>query len=207
MAEASSKRKNILTRLFVHDSDPNPKPRAGLDVNTVVFKYQNDQETRVPLAQFFGGTLPAPGVGRAAAAFGINTSAGNTVGTIDRAKDPETGKLEEPHPEDVKRAVEDRVQVFLDGRWASEAGPGGGFTSTKMDTLIKFRTEINGKPADEAWQAEMRRMLDESPDFWKDLMNDAEFAAVHEALKAERAAARAKAAAEAAKGKTGGLQI
>ena len=197
MATSKKREQPILTRLFVHDNG-HVGPRAGLDVNTVVFKYQDDKETRVELAQFFGGSLPAPGVGRAAAAFGIQTSAGNTVGTVERERD-EAGKIiGDPHPDDVREAVEDRIATFLAGRWASEAGPGGPGTSSKMDTLIKFRTEVLKQPADDEWQAKVRAQLEEDENWWKTLLQDPQFRSVHATLQAERAAARAKAAAEKA---------
>ncbi len=197
-----AKRDPILVRLFSHDNG-HVGPRANLDVNAVIFKYQNGNETRVELAQFFGGSLPGPCVGRAAAAFGINTSAGNTIGTLDREKDPETGKLVPPHPDDVQREVEDRISTFKDGRWSSEAGPGGGGTSTKMETLIAYRTKVLKQAADEAWQAKVRKQLEEDENWWKTLLQDPDFRSVHATLTAERAAARAKAAAEAASSKKG----
>jgi len=196
MADTKKRSKGILTRLFVHDGDPTPRPRAGLDVNMIVFKYGDDSETRVPLAPFFGGTLPAPSVGRAAAAFGINTSAGNTVGTLDRERDA-SGKLEEPDPADVKAAVEDRLETFNAGRWAAEEGAGGPGVGTRLLSLIAFR-EASGKTADEAWKAKMRERLEEDKDFWKSLTANDAFMSVHAKLVAERAAAKAKAAASKA---------
>ena len=87
-----AKRLPILTRLFLHDSSNHPKPRVGLDVNEIIFKYQDETETRVPLSSYCpGGVIIGPGVARAAMAFGINTSAGNTVGALDREKDEITG--------------------------------------------------------------------------------------------------------------------
>jgi hypothetical protein len=202
----TKKRSAILTRLFIHESDKTPRPRAGLDVTEIVFKYADEQETRVPLAQFFGGTLPAPGVGRAAAAFGINTSAGNTIGTLERERDA-SGKLAEPDPADVKAAVEDRLETFAAGRWAAEEGSGGPGVGTRLLSLIKFR-EMSGKSADEAWKASKRQQLEEDPNFWKTLMSHDGFRAVHEGLVAERAAAKAKAAsAKAAESKGSELNL
>jgi len=192
----SKKRSAILTRLFIHESDKTPRPRAGLDVTDIVFKYADDHETRVPLAQYFGGTLPAPGVGRAAAAFGINTSAGNTIGTLERERDA-SGKLAEPDPADVKAAVEDRLETFTAGRWAAEEGAGGPGVGTRLLSLIAYR-EKSGKTADETWKAKMRERLEEDKDFWKSLVANDAFRAVHEGLVAERAAAKAKSAASKA---------
>ena len=191
MAEATkSKRARILTRLFLHDGEEHPKPRAGLNVNTIIFKYEDETETRVPLAPFFGGTLPPASVGRAAAAFGINTSAGNTIGTLEKDDD---GNV---HPADVKEAVEDRLKTFEAGRWADEAAGVGPGTTLRLDTLVKFKTEVLKSEATDEWVKTMRQKLEDDKDWWKTLMSDPSFRSVHEALKAERATARAKAAAE-----------
>lgn len=200
MAEAKSKRPRILTRLFLHD-DGSTTPRSKNDVNTVIFKFEDETEVRFPLAPIFGGTLPAPGVGRAAAAFGINTSAGNTIGTLDKDED---GNV---HPDDVKVAVEDRLATFTAGRWSEESAAGGPGTSLRLETMIKFRKDVNGKDADDAWKTAMRAKLEDDKEFWKNLMGDPAFRTVHEALKAERAASRAKAAAEKSKGLTSTLQL
>ena len=202
MAEAKTTKGRVLRRLFAHD-DGSVTGRAGLDVNTVIFKLEDEREIRDELAKYFGGKLPPPCVGRAAAAFGINTSAGNVVGTLERERD-EDGKITgTPHPDDVFEALNDRLETFKAGRWAEESAAGGPRTSLMLETAIKFRKEVQGKDSDPDWLAKTRERFEDDKDFTKKLLSDPQFRAIHEGIKLERAQARATAAAQKAAGSKG----
>lgn len=207
MADANKSTKGrVLRRLFAND-DGTVTGRAGLDVNTVIFKSEDDKEIRVDLAQFFpGGKLPSPCVGRAAAAFGINTSAGNVVGTLERERDEEGRITGTPHPEDVLEAIKDRIETFAAGRWAEESAAGGPRTSLMLEAAIAFR-KAGGKEPDADWLAKTRQRLDEDKEWSKSLMQHDGFRSHLESIKLARAQARANAAAEKAKGSSKPLDL
>ena len=143
----SKRTEDTIKRLFIHDSDPTPAPRVGLDVNALVFSFRDGTGEEVEritfnFAQVFGGTLPPPGVGRAAAAFGINTSAGNAGNTVKGEGDAAATLA------DRIEAVKARLETFSEGRWESERPSATGPRTTLVLEAIKLALERAGKTAD-----------------------------------------------------------
>lgn len=136
-----------IKRTFIHDSDPTPQARVGLDVNTIVFTFRDGKGHEVdkitfPLAQAFGGSLPAPGVGRAAAAFGINTSAGNAGNTV-KGEGGEAADLSERI-----EAIKARLETFSEGRWESERASATGPRTSMVLEAIKAVLDKGGRSDD-----------------------------------------------------------
>ena len=145
MAE-TKKRVRTIDRLFVNE-DGSVVSRATINVAHVAFKYADEKETRFDLAKIFGGKLPPPCVGRAAAAFGISTSAGNAGNTAAAAD-------ESDDPAIVREAVEERLEVFVPedgsaGEWSGERAPGGPRTSYLLEAWTTYRQEMKA-PVDDA---------------------------------------------------------
>lgn len=142
--------KTRIQRWYLHDSNMTERTaRAGLDVNTVGFTFADGTETQVELSKLFGGSLPAPSVGRAAAAFGINTSAGNAANTAGK------GSTVEETINLGKEAIEARLETFAEGRWTTERAEGGPRPSLFFDALKVFR-EQNGADTSDARMAALR---------------------------------------------------
>jgi hypothetical protein len=178
--ETASKREKHLTRLFEHESEPKVRGRAHLDVVAVIFQYEDQKQSRIDLASLFPQGLPPPCVGRAAAAFGVNTSAGNAGNTLD-------SKL----AEDIRIAVENRLELFEMGKWSQERQGGGAGPKLLLDTLVEFRKAHN-QPVDEA---SLQKFVDafDDKDRVKVWMGDPEFLAIYVRLQTERRLARAQA--------------
>lgn len=192
---AEEKRERRIIRLFSHESEQEPAPRVKLDVTGIIFKYSSGKETRWDLAKAFGGKLPPPSVGRAAAAFGINTSAGNAGNTL-------KGEDGQPvtDPDDIQAEVEARLADFESGIWSAERAAPGPRTSLMLEAAIAYR-QASGKPVDDAWTATIRQRLADDPEFRKDLLSRKDFKVVMEELKLKKAQASAAAAkAEAGAG-------
>lgn len=133
-------------RWYLHESAPNEKvARCDTDVTHVGFAYTDGEESVLDLKDVFGGSLPPPSVGRAAAAFGINTSAGNAGNTV--GKDATAAE--------VREAIEARLETFTNGRWTSERAEGGPRPSMFFEALRQHRA-ASGRPADDAAMADFR---------------------------------------------------
>lgn len=160
--ELTSKKRSV-QRWYLHDSNMEERvPRAGLDVNTVGFTFEDGSDEQIPLAEVFGGNLPPPCVGRAAAAFGINTSAGNAANTA-------TDKSSEG----ARNAVGARLDTFREGRWSTERAEGGPRSSLFFEALIEFRRS-KGADVSEAKIAELRQKYSD-PQARQDAMATGEF--------------------------------
>ena len=180
-----AKRESKVQRIFISE-DGEAHARATLDTTQVVFKYADGNETRFDLSTVFpGGALPAPCVGRAAAAFGINTSAGNLAGPLSSA-------------DEIREAVEGRLEDFASGAWTT-ARESGNRPSDLLEAWIVFRTQ-NGSPVTDNWRAGASEKLKDE-DFREQVIKEPQIAAALAKIKADRAAVRAAAAAQAAKGK------
>jgi hypothetical protein len=174
-----------LVRLFVHDSDPtNPRPRADLDVTAVIFQYADNQHSRIELSSVFPEGMPPPCVGRAAAAFGINTSAGNAGNTLSKEDKTDPGKIRE--------AVEARLEIFEAGKWSQERQGGGERPSDLLNALIAFR-QRNGQPVDDASLQKFKDRFDDK-DAVKAWKADPDFLAVLLEIQSARRLAAAQAA-------------
>lgn len=136
-----------IKRSYTHDSSSEQAPRAGLDVNAIIFSFYDGEnkvaEEKFDLAAAFGGALPAPCIGRAAAAFGINTSAGNAGNTV-KGEDGE-----DPNVADRIEAVKDRLATFLEGNWESERESSGPRVTLVVEA-IKLALTRAGKSTDDA---------------------------------------------------------
>lgn len=185
-----SDKKTRIQRWYLHESNPAERTaRAGLDVTTVGFTFADGTESSVELAKLFGGTLPAPSVGRAAAAFGINTSAGNAANTAGKgATIEETITL-------AKEAIEARLETFGEGRWTTERAEGGPRPSLFFDALRKFRAD-RGADVSDARMAQLRLDYAE-PEKRNAYLSIPEFKTVYLQLQHERQMEKAaKAAAD-----------
>ncbi len=182
--------KTRIQRWYLHDSNMTERTaRAGLDVNTVGFTFADGTETQVELSKLFGGSLPAPSVGRAAAAFGINTSAGNAANTAGK------GSTVEETINLGKEAIEARLETFAEGRWTTERAEGGPRPSLFFDALRKFRAD-RGADVSDARMAQLRLDYAE-PEKRNAYLSIPEFKTVYLQLQHERQMEKAaKAAAD-----------
>jgi len=173
MAEETSKRKRTLTRLFEHESEPKVRPRADLDVTAVIFQYEDGKSTRFSLADIFPGGLPKPCVARAAAAFGVNTSAGNAGNTLDSDA-----------PDDIRDAVEGRLELFSAGKWSQERQGGGPRTSILLEAIVEYR-KGHGLPVGDSDLQKYRDRFDDK-DAVKAWMADPDFAKIYYQIQAQK---------------------
>jgi hypothetical protein len=208
MAETDKTRNTgQLRRVFVND-EGDPTPRATNSTHTVVFKYKDNSETRFDLRQI-GVDCSKPSVARAAAAFGVSTSAGNAANTA-AANASKQGEFEEDsteHIEFLREEVEDRLADFLgkDGKpgiWSAERVAGAPRTCILLEAAIAYRTTVQKAEADATWLARTRERLQDK-DHVKKLQSNAEFRAILDNLKLEKQKANAAKSAAAAKGDTG----
>lgn len=193
MAE-TTKRKRSITRLFIND-DGSIVGRASESTHTVVFKYADDTESRFELKRI-GVDVSKPSVARAAAAFGVSTTAGNAGNTAAAAEGTDD-------PEFIKAEVDDRLDTIAPsdgtpGVWAAEREAGAPRTGLLLEAFTAYRKAELGKDADPEWLAKTRERLQDK-DFVKKLQTDAKFKGHLERIKLEKATARAAKAAEAAK--------
>lgn len=125
------------------------EPRVMLDVTAVVFRFPHTGEELVmKLADL--GPLPPPGVLRAAAAFGINTSVGNVLGSVtDRA--------------DFHDACAARWETLISGSWSSdrEFGPRIGHL---IEAISRIKTRKDGMAPSKEWTDALRAKIS-APDF------------------------------------------
>lgn len=182
MAQSSPDSKRSIYRLFKTENGQ-IGPRATLDCTAVIFKFDDDTVEEIDLAEVFGGSLPPPCVGRAAAAFGISTSAGNAGNTIPK----EEGQTKVPASE-IRAAVADRLQTFLEGQWSTDRG-GSGAPSLFIEAARRYR-QAKGADVSEAKMAELAAKIKANPDLQKDYQKIPQFMVVLEEVKAENAAKR-----------------
>lgn len=187
--EAAGKREVKVQRWFLTESNPSERvPRATNDVTIVGFTFADGTESQIDLKDIFGGSYPPVSVGRAAAAFGINTSAGNAANTA-----------EEKTPAGLKDAVDARLETFHEGRWSAERAEGGPRSSLFFDALLAYRQQ-NGADVSEAKMAALRATFAD-PEQRKAAMANGAFKKVYLQIQHERAMA----AADKASGDTGAL--
>ena len=185
-APEKSKRPARVNRLFRHEGSDELTSRATPETTHVIFKVVgNEKAIEFPLAQMFPGQkLPPPCVARAAAAFGVNTAAGNMLtGLEDADKDD---------PEAVAEAIEHRLATFADGRWSAEREGGGGRPKLIWLALLAFRQE-KGQPVDEASMAKFKAKVDDK-EAVKSWMANAGFQKHYLRIQAERQASKVSAA-------------
>lgn len=175
--DSSKKRERSIQRTFKNAEGPETS-RAQLDTTHVVFTFNDGRKIEVDMAPYFGGSLPEPCVGRAAAAFGLSTSGGNAGNTVD-----------DDTPEGIRDAVEKRVEVWNDGDWATGRDDGPG-TSLMLEALRAFRTE-KGAPTDDATMLKFKEQFKTDKVTVKKFMGHPGFAAHYNRIQLERRQARA----------------
>ncbi len=191
-----------INRRFRHEGSDELTSRATNETTHVVFEVVNHPNTKpwvfdvkeaaadgpshgvieFPLSLVFGGKLPPPCVARAAASFGINTSAGNMLTGVNNPDDPE----------EVAEAIEQRLSSFAEGRWSAERAGGGGRPKLIWLALIRMRQNL-GAPVDDNAMAKFKPMLDDKEKV-KEWMANAKFQAALASIQAERAAGQVSAA-------------
>lgn len=179
-----SKREARIQRFFLNEGSDEPTGRAQENTHTIGFKFvKNDEEIRFELAKVFGGSLPPPSVGRAAAAFGVSTSAGNAGNTA-------ASTAGSDDPEVAMEAVNKRLEQLESGEWSAERDDGTPRTSLLMEAFIAWRID-NKAPVDEAAMAPHREKFKDKEHVSK-IMAHPQIRAKLEAMKAERAVKRAQ---------------
>lgn len=121
---------------------------------------------------------------RAAAAFGVNTSVGNSFGALS-------------DPVEALRVAEERWETLKTGIWASERQTGPG-TSDILEALIRMAAD-GGKIVDEAGRERLRHKIAAAGESVKTWTADAQLNAHVLAIRQERAERKAEEAAEKAK--------
>src|SRR5689334_4312081 len=176
-----------ITRLFVNESSAEPTPRAANDTTAVILRFANKYEIKYDLAEAFGGSLPAPSVGRAAAAFGLSTSLGNAGNTAGAEAAPVVGTDEdgrpikgEADPNDIIEAVEERLARLKEGTWAAEREGAGPPTTIMVEAFVEYR-KVKGLSIDEA---RIDRFRDDIKDKGtrEQFMADADYRRVYEGI-------------------------
>lgn len=196
------KSKRSITRLFRNEGSDEPTSRATESTTHILFRFADGEETEFDLAKAFGGSLPPKGVGRAAAAFGISTSAGNAGNTAAHQKDTDD-------PEVAREAVEARLETLVPpdgspGEWSAGPAEGGPRTSLLLEAVIAYRI-ANGRPVDDAAMKPILAQLhnpdkDAAKAYAKKLGEVPQVEAELQKIKAKRAADRAAKAAASAQG-------
>lgn len=179
-AGKGSRGPNKIQRYYLQESAPNEqRARVANDVTHVCFLFEDGERLQWDLAKAFGGTLPPASVGRAAAAFGINTSAGNAANTAD-----------DKTPAGMREAVIDRLEKFEAGIWSAERAEGGPRTTIFFEALMRFRASRKSDVS-EAKMAELRETYSDKKKREQALTNAA-LREVYEQVRHEAAMERAK---------------
>lgn len=181
MDGARGSRQSKCNRLF-KDRKGELSSRTPLDVMAVVFKFPESGSTlEMNLDELPGFKELPDGVTRAAVAFGVNTSVGNTFGAI------------KGDPIAAEAAAEDRWGTLKDGDWAAERE--GGMRIGDLVEAVKRAKTKAGHPFDEAG---FRKSLESGEKDRNVVANIPAVKAELEALRLEKIQARVKAAQAAA---------
>ena len=175
---ASRGKREKADRIFL-DSNGKEFPRTFEGVQAVEFRFKNGHKLHMPL-----DSLPE-GILRAAAAFGINTSVGNTFGAIEDL-------------EDALEAAESRWEQLCRGVWSAERSTGPR-TGDLLEALCRALAGI-GKRVTEADREGLEKQLEDAA-FAKSVGSDPQVAVHLAAIRKERAEERARKALEADTGK------
>lgn len=124
------------------------------------------------------------GVRNAAALFGLVTSITNTFGGV---------KV----PEEAIAAAQERLEILLEGDWASER-QSGPRSSHILEAAVAVRADA-GKDTTDEWKDKFLAAIKADENYVKELAKDPAFAAKLAAIKAKAAQERAAKAAEKAK--------
>lgn len=183
---AESKKTRITKRTFV-DGSGEVSGRAGLETQTINVEFVDNGHNLV-----INMNELSPGVLNAAAAFGLVTSITNAFGGM---KDVD----------EMIEAAEARLETLSEGQWAAERQTGER-TSDLVEAICRVQAEAGVTVSDEARAEFAKRIKDESdPLDRKTLLANARVAAAFEAIKLERAQARAAKKAQEAEGSSADL--
>lgn len=186
MDRATSVRASKCTRMF-RGKDGELVSRTPLDVEAVVFKFaESGQVLEMDLNQLPGfKELPA-GVTRAAVAFGVNTSVGNTFGAI------------KGDPAEAQVAAEDRWAVLRDGDWAAEREGG-----MRIGDLVEAVKRAKAKAGHSFDEAAFRKAVESGEKSRDQIAGIPAVKAELEAIRLEKIQAKVKAAQDAARAAQG----
>src|SRR5262245_7553157 len=184
-----------ITRSFVNDSGVE-SARATNDAKVVVLTFANKYQIKYDLSEAFGGSLPAPSVGRAAAAFGLSTSLGNAGNTAGAEAAPVVGTDDEGRPikgeadpNDIIEAVEERLARLKEGTWAAEREGAGPPTTIMVEAFVEYR-KVKGLSHDEPRIDRFREDIKDKGTR-EQFMADADYRRVYEGIRSAKAIARA----------------
>lgn len=181
IASEGRTRQEKTKRLFI-TADGEATPRTGLEsvAGKIIFVETGEE------LEFKWDDL-TPEIQRAAGLFGIMTSVTNTVGRAGMSA------------AEMVEAAETRLEYIQGGQWSADR-QSGPRTSDFIEAAARWYAE-KGKPFDEDMRARMQaKLADEEAgaEYKADLLSRPSFKALFEAIKAERAAARAEKAKAAA---------
>lgn len=163
-------------RVFV-DADGKEAARSHPTVVAVRLRFTETGDVLdMPLADL------NPGIINAAAAFGLNTSVGNTFGAIS-------------DPGEAFEAAETRWNSLREGHWSAER-QSGPRTSDILEAVARYRKE-NGSDVSDAWREGFKAKLADGQLDTKKLLEQPVLKAHYLAIKRERAEERATKAAAA----------
>ena len=183
---AAQSKTSRLVRSFRSEGSADLTPRVTMNVTHVHFETPaNGKSVEASLAEFFGGQLPPPGIGRAAAAYGLNTTIGNALGNL------EGDELNDP--DEIMEAIRDRIETLKKGQWASDRVGGGRPSIVKM-AFFDWRKSKGVKDSDEKIASLTAQWFEDETNF-KKLQANPEFAVYLAQFKASRKKPEAGAAA------------
>jgi len=184
-----------IVRSFISEAGEET-PRATNDAKAVVLTFANKYKIQYDLVDAFAGTLPAPSVGRAAAAFGLSTSLGNAGNTAGAENAPVVGTDEdgrpikgEADPNDIIEAVEERLARLKEGTWAAEREGAGPPTTIMVEAFVEYR-KAKGLSFDEPRIERFREDIKDKGTR-EQFMADADYRRVYEGIRSAKAIARA----------------
>lgn len=127
-------------RIFA-DHEGNEHSRAFPEVTAVKLRFHATPVSPLRELVMNLDDLP-PGVLRAAAAFGVNTSVGNTFGAI-------------PDPSEAYEAACDRWETLVKGEWSADRQTGPR-TSDLVEALCRYSVQ-QGHTVDEAFRTRLKQ--------------------------------------------------
>lgn len=178
MAETKQPRDDKMNRLYITRSGEETA-KLTPDVASVVWEVVGSGErVQLDLGDLFPEGMPAPCVGLCAAAFGVNTAVGNTVGNTRDTTE-------------MVRRLRDRASAISEGEWASgrEGGPRMRFVLEAWRQSLEAR----GHSVSDEQVELMRREVVGGNLSTKEILADDHVRAQYDANEVERARALAEA--------------
>lgn len=178
MAETKQPRDEKMNRLYI-TRDGEETAKLTPDVASVIWEViATGERVQLDLSDLFPQGMPEPCVGLCAAAFGVNTAVGNTVGNTRDTTE-------------MVRRLRDRASAISEGEWASgrEGGPRMRFVLEAWRQSLEARGH---KLSDEQVEA-MRQEVVKGNLSTKEILADDHVRAQYDANEVERARALAEA--------------